>query len=186
MEKKEKLSENLKIYIKREKLNLVITFFSIFVFLIILIFYFWPSYRDYNQLKYLIKQKEDLLKRYQDKIKEIGNIKLIENKYKKYIYVGKDPYIIISDLQDRFKYIEGLTIRSFRIINQKDFLGKYKKISVNFNIQGDIKDLVEMLDILKKLEKAIQIKRLNISRFISRGQEYLQINLQVEAIFLPE
>ena len=178
--------EEIKKYLRENKLNIILLAFPILVTIFIFLVYLWPSYQEYVNAKKLLQEKNRLIKRYRQKIKDIGNIEPSKDGYRKYIFSGKDPYIIVSMLQERLENVEGLTIRSFRITSQQKFLGNIKKVSLFFNMQGDIKSLVEMLDIIQKIQKSILIRKLNVSFFSSGGKEYLQINLTLEAIFAPQ
>ena len=179
-------SEEIKRYFRENKLNLVLLLFPILVTIFIFLVYIWPSYQEYVNAKKLLQEKKRLLKKYRQKIKNIGTVELPKNGYKKYIFSGKDPYVIVSMVQEKLENVEGLTIRSFRITSQQKFLSKIKKVSLFFNMQGDIKSLVEMLEIIQGIQKSILIKKLNVSFFSSGGKEYLQIHLTLEAIFAPQ
>ena len=173
-------------YLRENKGNLILAVIPILVAVILFFTQFWPHYTQLKREREVLRQKQRLVKEYKRKLDELSKQKKAPQKeVLKYLFTGKDPYVVVSSLQNALKDIQGINIRSFRIISQKDFIGNVKKIVVNFSIQGDVRSLVEMLEILTNYEKALKIQQLIVSRLTRGKRQFLQINLRLEGLFRP-
>jgi len=179
------LKERLFPLLKQYKTNLILAIVPLLAALILFFSFFWPSLEALRQTNTLLAKKKALLEEYQHRIKEAGELKFPKKESSRYLFTGKDPYVVVSIVQEQMKDIERLSIRSFQIRSQTKFLGEIKKVQVYFNMEGDVRSLVEMLERLQNLEKALIIKNLILSRMVKGKREYLQINLQIEGLFRP-
>jgi len=170
---------------KSHKLNFFLAVVPLLLSLILFFKLFLPSWQRWQETKALLAQRRALLLKYQEKLKELSPPPVPEKGEDPYRYLfrGRDPYIIISEIQKLLEDIEGLNIRSFRVLNQKPFQAGIKKVEVQFQMEGDIKALAEALERLDRYEKALLIKNLIVSRLVRRKKESLQIYLRLEALF---
>ncbi|OAG28212.1 hypothetical protein [Thermodesulfatator autotrophicus] len=155
--------------------------------LLVLSLFTWPAWENYRLKKELYQEKLELLVRYQKKIsrdkprleKELAKTKDLENK----IFIGLDPYVIVSELEKEIGQISGLKLRTFRIIKRENISEQIQKVKVLLTLDGDIKGMVEFLEKLSQTNKALRVSRLTI---ISRRyfKDYvLSVNMELEALY---
>jgi len=169
-----------------DRTSLVLGALPVLLALVLLFARLWPEVRALRQEEAALRQRLETLAAYRDRLREHGALERPGAGAVKPLFTGKDPYVVVSSLQEALRDIEGLTVRSFRITSQKDFLGEVRLVGVNFNLQGDVRALVEMLEIIGGFEKALRVKTLTVSRVVQRKRESLQVNLQLEALFRPQ
>ncbi len=171
--------------LRREKTNLILAGLPLLVALFLFGSYLWPQYEKWRENKALLAQKEVLVKRYQEKLKTIKVPPQGGDSVKKYLFKGRDPYVIVSALQKKLSEVKEISVRSFRILTQRAFRDQIEKVEISFDLEGDIKGLAEVLEILENYEKAIKVNFLLVSRLHRGGRSILRVNLRVEALFLP-
>ncbi|WP_022853725.1 hypothetical protein [Thermodesulfatator atlanticus] len=150
----------------------------------------WPAWQDYQTKKTLYEEKKALISRYQERLtkdkpkleKELAQTKNLGEK----VFVGLDPYIIISELEKDIKDIPQLNLRSFRIIKRKKLTPQVEKIKLLLVLEGDVKGLLSLLEKLNKTEKALRISRMTISSRFFRRAYIINLNLEIEALYSQE
>lgn len=149
-------------------------------------FYFYtiPTYKRIKNTQVLIQKKEALLKRLQQELKvkppELSSL----SDYKKKIFTGQDPNSILYALQKEFESVPGLTITSFRFSKREPLGEDLEKVRVYFRLEGDIKSLVELLNLLEGAPKALKITSLRIFPRIYQKKESLLAEIEVEALWM--
>ena len=176
--------KNWRAFWRREKANLFLGGIPILIALLLFANYFLPQLSSLKQHQALLKQKQKLLTRYRQKLKEMKPPpKKAGEEVERYLFSGRDPYVIVSQLQKDLATIPEISVRSFRIISQKPFQEGIKKVEISFDLEGDIKGLAEVLELLENYEKALKVKYLMVAQYTRRRQSLLRINLRLEALF---
>ncbi len=176
--------KNWRAFWRREKTNLFLGGIPIIIALLLFVNYFLPQLSSLKQHQILLKQKQKLLLRYRQKLKEMKPPpKKAGEEVGQYLFSGRDPYVIVSQLQKDLASIPEISVRSFRIISQKPFQEGIKKVEISFDLEGDIKGLAEVLELLEGYKKALKINYLMVTNFTRRRQSFLRVNLRLEALF---
>ncbi|WP_457755808.1 hypothetical protein [Thermodesulfatator indicus] len=147
----------------------------------------WPAWQSYRLKRDLYQEKLELLVKYQAKLsqsksdfkKELSKGQKLEKK----IFIGLDPYIIVSELEKEIDAIPELSLRSFRIIKRENLTDQIQKVKLLLILDGDIKGLLNFLDKLSKSNKALHISRLTIISRRYRSDYILSVNLEIEALY---
>ncbi len=157
--------------------------FTIFIF----IEFTLPAWYNLSSQKEILQEKIDLYSRYQKKISKykpnLEKDKIIFSRLNQKIFIGPDPYVIVSEIENIIKNIPEITMRSFRISKHESLGNQIEKIKIILVLQGDIKGLLNFLSLLREEKKPLKIKRLVVSSARYRGIYRLNINLEVEALY---
>ena len=170
-------------FCRKEKTNLLLAVIPLLLSFFLLVGYVWPRYERWQENRALLAQKQALLESYREKLKRINPPSTSKEEIEQYLFKGRDPYVVVSEVQKKFAEVKEITVRSFRILSQKPFRANIKKIEVSFDLEGDIKGLAEVLEILENFEKAVKINYLVVSRLSRHGRTILRVNLRLEALF---
>jgi len=170
--------------IQKNKVNIILAVLPLIISAFIFWSYFWPAWQQYKKNKTLLTQKENLIKKYQEKVKKKPQNLPKTKDPRLYLFRGRDPYTIVSEIQKNLSKIPGLSIRSFNIINKKPLKDGIQKVEIRFNMEGDIKSLTEMLLLFESYKKALRINTLQILYQKRGNAEKLRIILHLEALFL--
>ncbi len=150
----------------------------------------YPSWQAYTLQKRVFQERQALLSRLQKQLqydkpaleKELAQAKDLAQK----VFVGLDPYIIVSELEKKIDSIPEIGLRSFRIIKRQDLTPSVQKIKLTLVLEGDIKGLLTFLEDLKQLSKPVNITHLIVSVRHYRRSYILNINLELEALYAPK
>ncbi len=169
----------------RSKIFLILLpiLFTIFIF----IEFTLPAWYNLSSQKGILQEKINLFSRYQKKISryrpKLEKDKLIFHDLNQKIFIGPDPYVIVSEIENMIKNIPEITMRSFRISKHESLGNQIETIKIILLLQGDIKGLLNFLSLLRSEKKPLKIKRLVVSSIRHRGIYRLNINLEVEALY---
>jgi len=166
-----------------QKTTLILGGLPILLTFLIFVGIFWPTLKDLRSHQKLLEQKKALIERYRAKLQKISPPSTPRESPEKYLFQGRDPYIVVSELQKELENIPEITLRSFRILKQSPFQADIQKVELNFDLEGDIKGLVEVLERVETFQKALRIQYLLVSQFSRGRQKALRINLRIEALF---
>ncbi len=147
----------------------------------------WPAWQTFALKRELVKQKQALLARYQEKLtrdkpkleRELARVKALGDK----VFVGLDPYVIVSELEKHIDQVPELTLRSFRITKREDLSPRIQKIKLVLVLEGDIKGLLTFLQDLGQQDKALRVTRLVITPRRYRRGYILNATLELEALY---
>ena len=181
--------ENVLMFLRRRRTEILLAGLPVLLALFIFWFLLRPSIQNILHCRELIIEKETLLKRYQERLEELAQKSPPEpgNSPLGSLFRGRDPYVIVSSLQKEFESIPEISVRSFRVLSQRPFRdGGIKLVEINFDLEGDIKGLAELLERLENHEKALRVKYLLVSQLVRRGVPALRISLRLEAPFQVE
>jgi len=157
--------------------------FTIFIF----IEFTLPAWYNLSSQKEILQEKIDLYSRYQKKISKykpnLEKDKTTFSRLNQKIFIGPDPYVIVSEIENIIKNIPEITMRSFRISKHESLDSQIEKVKIILVLQGDIKGLLNFLSLLRERNKPLKIKRLVVSSARYRGIYRLNINLEVEALY---
>jgi len=162
-------------------------FLPLAVSLGLIVFYLYPRWQDLRLHQELLEQKKQALLKYQKRVKQLKkdltqeNFKPQEETQK--VFSGKDPYLIVADLQKRFENIPEVSLRSFRVLNRKKLAESLELVRLTFIIHTDVKGLAEILSLLEKEKRSLKISRLAVNYVKNRKEEVLYVNLELEALF---
>ena len=175
------------------KLNLFrLLFWSLPVILSLLVVWkvTWPAWEELSTQRSLLEKNTELFFRYQERLtkdkprleKELAKI----NDLNQVLFVGLDPYVIVSELEKLMNKIPELSLRSFRISKRDELVGKVEKVRLSLVLEGDIKGLLSFLEALEKDSRALKITRLVINSRRHRRMYGLRVNMDLVALYTPK
>ncbi len=147
----------------------------------------WPAWQNFTLKRALLNQKSALLTRYEKKLtldkpkleRELARGQALGKK----VFVGLDPYVIVSDLEKGIDQIPELSLRSFRITKREDLTPQVQKVKLVLVLEGDIKGLLTFLQRLEHQDKALHVVRLVVTPRRYRHGYILNATLEVEAFY---
>jgi len=150
-------------------------------------FFIFPICQALQVQKNQIHREKALLKKLQRKIKGL-EISLAQEpfdpaKIGHRIFVGQDPYVFVSEIQQKVETIPELTLRSFRLSRRQKVNEYLEKANVTLSIAGDTKGLVLLLKALEQEKRAIRLTRLSVIYQRIKREEKLNLTLNVEGLF---
>lgn len=179
-----KLLKQLKKFFHRNKLPVFLAILPLLFLFLEFYFYIIPTFKKLKNTQEIILKKEKQLEQLEDKLKaKPPNLSQFSD-YKTKIFTGQDPNAILYALQKEFESLPGLTITSFRLSKKVPLGKKLEKVRVYFRLEGDIKTLVELLNLLENEPKALKITSLRIFPRLSSKKETLFTEIEVEALWM--
>lgn len=139
-----------------------------------------------------IKQEHELIRKYEQKLKQSGEIK--ENLAKqegelkdmqKRLFRGTDPYQLAASLGDLLSSKGGdgqkLDIKTYQVLASKEY-GLYQEVHLRFNLMTSVDGLYYFLDRVRNSEFAILVQEINIQKIQRNRGPDLVVNVILAAL----
>lgn len=169
---------------------------SLIVVLILAMFHFtWlePVTAQKDLLEEKIKQQEDLIRKYEQKLDQTQSIR--ENLAKqeqelkdmeKKLFRGTDPYQLAASLGDLLSSKGGgdaqkLDIKTYQVLASKEY-GLYQEVHLRFNLMTTVAGLHYFLARVKNTEFAILVQEINIQKIQRTKGPDLVVNVILAAL----
>ncbi len=169
---------------------------SLIVVLILAMFHLtWlePVTAQKDLLEEKIKQQEDLIRKYEQKLDQTQNIR--ENLAKqeqelkdmeKKLFRGADPYQLAASLGDLLSSKGGgdaqkLDIKTYQVLASKEY-GLYQEVHLRFNLMTTVAGLHYFLARVKNTEFAILVQEINIQKIQRTKGPDLVVNVILAAL----
>ncbi len=182
--KAEKIQQiNIKHQFLERKSDILAAFISILACVVILTAYVIPSLRTKHRVSSILVQKQQLLMKSEEKVKDLESKKR-EDVVDKFD-IEKDQYEIATKLQNMMSKLadkDGLSVDRFTVSSLKEW-GGLKLAIISTSITGDIKGLVDILSELENITN-VRVKRLIVSRRRVGREERLRMNMIIECVIM--
>jgi DNA repair exonuclease SbcCD ATPase subunit len=174
--------------VKRQRFSIILALAGVVLLLVTHFLWIAPVASENEELEGRIKQQNELVHKYREKLNQAQSIK--ENLVKqeselkamqKRLFQGNDPYQLAAALGDLFSPKgEGkkklLDIKTYQVLASKEF-GLYQEVHLRFNFMTTIEGLYYFLERLRNFETAILIQEINIQKVQRKGGPDLVINV---------
>ncbi len=139
-----------------------------------------------------IKQQEELVHKYEQKLKQSGeirqNLEKQEQELKemqKRLFRGTDPYQLAASLGDLLSSKGGdgqkLDIKTYQVLASKEY-GLYSEVHLRFNLMTNVDGLYYFLDRVRNSEFAILVQEINIQKIQRNRGPDLVVNVILAAL----
>ncbi|HOV87018.1 MAG TPA: type 4a pilus biogenesis protein PilO [Syntrophobacteraceae bacterium] len=165
---------------------------TILALVVVHVFWLAPVLSEKEILENRLKQQQDLMQKYEDKLKQAHSIR--ENLVKKEaelremqkrLFRGNDPYQLAASLGETFSPKGGgkakLEIKTYQVIASKEY-GLYQEVHLRFNLMTTVEGLHFFLDRVGKFQTAILVKEINIQKIQKKGGPDLVVNVILAAL----
>jgi len=165
---------------------------TILALVVVHVFWLAPVLSEKETLENRLKQQQDLMQKYEDKLKQAQSIR--ENLVKKEaelremqkrLFRGNDPYQLAASLGETFSPKGGgkakLEIKTYQVIASKEY-GLYQEVHLRFNLMTSVEGLHFFLDRVGKFQTAILVKEINIQKIQKKAGPDLVVNVILAAL----
>ncbi|MHC1725715.1 MAG: hypothetical protein AB9866_06875 [Syntrophobacteraceae bacterium] len=179
--------------IKKQRFAIVA---SLIVILTLAVFHFtWlePVSAQKDQLEEKIKQQEELILKYEQKLDQTQSIreKLAKQEQElkdmeKKLFRGTDPYQLAASLGDLLSSKGGgdaqkLDIKTYQVLASKEY-GLYQEVHLRFNLMTTVAGLHYFLSRVKNTEFAMLVQEINIQKIQRTKGPDLVVNVILAAL----
>ncbi len=178
--------------IKRERKAIMACVIVIVALLVLKVVWLDPVIGQNELTETKIKQQQDLIHKYEQKLKQSGEIK--ENLAKqeqelkemqKRLFRGTDPYQLAASLGDLLSSKGGegqkLDIKTYQVLASKEY-GLYSEVHLRFNLMTNVDGLYYFLDRVRNSEFAILVQEINIQKIQRNRGPDLVVNVILAAL----
>jgi hypothetical protein len=179
--------------VKRQRTSIIMALAALLLLLGSHLLWIVPLISDNEELEVKVRQQNDLVVKYQEKLTQAQSIKdnLVkqENELKamqKRLFRGNDPYQLAASLGEVFspkgeEKKKLLDIKTYQVLASKEY-GLYQEVHLRFNFMTTIEGLYYFLDRLRNFETAILIQEINIQKVQRKTGPDLVINVILAAL----
>lgn len=164
------------------------------VAMILLVHFLWldPLLADKEALLTKVKQQNELVLKYREKLNQAQSIKenLIKQEaelkeLQKQLFRGNDAYQLAASLGDILSPKDDpknkLDIKTYQVLASKEF-GLYQEVTLRYNFQTSVEGLHYFFERLKTFEQAILVQEVNIQKIQKKGGPDLVVNIILAAL----
>lgn len=164
------------------------------VAMILLVHFLWmdPVLADKEALQTKVKQQNELVLKYREKLNQAQSIKenLIKQEaelkeLQKQLFRGNDAYQLAASLGDILSPKDDpknkLDIKTYQVLASKEF-GLYQEVTLRYNFQTSVEGLHYFFERLKTFEQAILVQEVNIQKIQKKGGPDLVVNIILAAL----
>lgn len=179
--------------VKRQRTSIIMALAALLLLLGSHLLWIVPLISDNEELEVKVRQQNDLVIKYQEKLTQAQSIKdnLVkqENELKamqKRLFRGNDPYQLAASLGEVFspkgeEKKKLLDIKTYQVLASKEY-GLYQEVHLRFNFMTTIEGLYYFLERLRNFETAILIQEINIQKVQRKTGPDLVINVILAAL----
>ena len=178
--------------IKRQRTAIFLALAAVVLLLGSHLLWIAPLVVENEELEGKVRQQNDLVLKYQEKLNQAQSIKdnLVkqENDLKamqKSLFRGNDPYQLAASLGELFspkgEQKKKLDIKTYQVLASKEY-GLYQEVHLRFNFMTTIEGLYYFLERLRNFETAILIQEINIQKVQRKTGPDLVINVILAAL----
>jgi DNA repair exonuclease SbcCD ATPase subunit len=179
--------------VKRQRTSIIMAVAVLLLLLGSHLLWIVPLISDNEELEVKVRQQNDLVVKYQEKLTQAQSIKdnLVkqENELKamqKRLFRGNDPYQLAASLGEVFspkgeEKKKLLEIKTYQVLASKEY-GLYQEVHLRFNFMTTIEGLYYFLERLRNFETAILIQEINIQKVQRKTGPDLVINVILAAL----
>ncbi len=151
-----------------------------------------PVLADKEALQARVKQQNELVQKYREKLNQAQSIK--ENLVKqeaelkelqKQLFRGNDAYQLAASLGDILSPKDDpknkLDIKTYQVLASKEF-GLYQEVTLRYNFQTSVEGLHYFFERLKAFQMAILVQEVNIQKIQKKGGPDLVVNIILAAL----
>jgi len=177
-----------------KKYRVVIGVWIIVLLLLVVVNFFWlePVIEQNDTLATRIKQQQDLIQKYEQKLQQTQSIRDALAKQEqelkdmqKRLFRGTDPYQLAASLGDLLSSKgEGgqrLEIKTYQVIASKEY-GLYQEVHLRFNLMTSVDGLHYFLDRVKDSQFAVLVQEINIQKIQRAKGPDLVVNVILAAL----
>jgi DNA repair exonuclease SbcCD ATPase subunit len=178
--------------LKKHRLSIAVSAIILLVLLLVNFLWIEPVVSQKETLESKAKQQEDLIHKYEQKLKQAQSIKdnltKQEDDLKKMqtkLFRGTDPYQLAASLGDLLaaKTADGqkLDIKTYQVLQNKEY-GLYQEVHLRFNLMTTVDGLYYFLDRVKNSQFAILVQEINIQKIQRNKGPDLVVNVILAAL----
>jgi hypothetical protein len=179
--------------VKRQRTSIILALGVMLLLLSSHLLWIVPLISDSEESEVKVRQQNDLVVKYQEKLTQAQSIKdnLVkqENELKamqKRLFRGNDPYQLAASLGEVFspkgeEKKKLLDIKTYQVLASKEY-GLYQEVHLRFNFMTTIEGLYYFLERLRNFETAILIQEINIQKVQRKTGPDLVINVILAAL----
>ncbi len=179
--------------VKRQRTSIIMALGAMLLLLSSHLLWIEPLISDNEESEVKVRQQNDLVVKYQEKLTQAQSIKdnLVkqENELKamqKRLFRGNDPYQLAASLGEVFspkgeEKKKLLDIKTYQVLASKEY-GLYQEVHLRFNFMTTIEGLYYFLERLRNFETAILIQEINIQKVQRKTGPDLVINVILAAL----
>lgn len=162
--------------------------------IILAVHFLWldPVLADKEALQTKVKQQNELVQKYHEKLNQAQSIKenLIKQEaelkeLQKQLFRGNDAYQLAASLGDILSPKDDpknkLDIKTYQVLASKEF-GLYQEVTLRYNFQTSVEGLHYFFERLKTFEMAILVQEVNIQKIQKKGGPDLVVNIILAAL----
>lgn len=155
---------------------------------------FWldPVLGQKEQLETRVKQQEELIRKYEQKLNQTQSIQdnlakqeLELKEMQKRLFRGTDPYQLAASLGDvlspKGSAGQKLEIKTYQVLASKEY-GLYQEVHLRFNLMTTVDGLFYFLDRVKHSDFAILVQEINIQKIQRNKGPDLVVNVILAAL----
>jgi hypothetical protein len=178
--------------VKRQRSSLIAALTVVLMVVLGHLLWVAPLASENELLETRVKQQNELVQKYQDKLTQAQSIKdnLIKQEtelkaMQKRLFRGNDPYQLAASLGDllspKGEKKKLLDIKTYQVLASKEY-GLYQEVHLRFNFMTTIEGLHYFLERLRTFETAILVQEINIQRVQRKTGPDLVINVILAAL----
>ncbi len=177
-----------------KRYRVVIGVWIIVLLSLVAVNFFWlePVIEQNDTLATRIKQQQDLIQKYEQKLQQTQSIRDALAKQEqelkdmqKRLFRGTDPYQLAASLGDLLSSKgEGgqkLEIKTYQVIASKEY-GLYQEVHLRFNLMTSVDGLHYFLDRVKDSQFAVLVQEINIQKIQRAKGPDLVVNVILAAL----
>jgi hypothetical protein len=178
--------------IKKQRSSLIIALVIVIIISLAHLLWVAPLASENEGLEVRVKQQNELVQKYQEKLTQAQSIKdnLIKQEtelkaMQKRLFRGNDPYQLAASLGDllspKGEKKKLLDIKTYQVLASKEY-GLYQEVHLRFNFMTTIEGLYYFLDRIRTFETAMLVQEINIQRVQRKTGPDLVINVILAAL----
>jgi Tfp pilus assembly protein PilO len=178
--------------VKKQRFSLIAALTVVLMVVLGHVLWVAPLASENEVLETRVKQQNELVQKYQDKLTQVQSIKdnLIKQEtelkaMQKRLFRGNDPYQLAASLGDLLSpkgdKKKLLDIKTYQVLASKEY-GLYQEVHLRFNFMTTIEGLYYFLDRIRSFETAILVQEINIQRVQRKTGPDLVINVILAAL----
>ncbi len=176
--------------LKKNRISIMLVGLALLAVLAFHTFWMGPVLIQTEELKTKVDQQNELVVKYQEKLKQAQSIK--ENLAKqeadlkelqKSLFKGNDPYQLAASLSEQLSAKEGqkLEIKTYQVLASKEY-GLYQEVHLRFNFMTNIEGFHYFLERVENFRTSILVQEINVQKIQRKGGPDLVINVILAAL----
>lgn len=176
--------------LKKERGSIFALLGTVVALLLINFLWFSPLLTEREELESRLKQQQDMVKKYEEKLKHAqdirDNLTKKEKELKemqKHLFRGNDPYQLAASLGELLSTKGGpkLDMKTYQVLANKEY-GLYQEVHLRFNFMTTIEGLYYFLQRVRDSQTAILVQEINIQKIQRKTGPDLVVNVILAAL----